>query len=281
MKLTALIVLWALSSTAGALECQTCTDQTCSSTVPITCSSETMCVTATILATSPGNTATQIYKACASSSLCPVTSSQIFSINMGVQSALASATCCNTDNCNSQTLDAPAPQSSNGRLCNVCSTHLCDTPIQCQGVEDQCFQSMMTDGTNTFPAYGCASTNLCAAASSLKSLPFMKSIGTITKGPTCNSPSTTPAPTTTTAAPTTTTVATTTTTTAAPTTTTAAPTTTTAAPTTTTAHGQPPAVWWLPGSSVWGRYLAHEYLRLAVQGIRTPDLPIMGRTSSN
>ncbi|CAI5674815.1 phospholipase A2 inhibitor and Ly6/PLAUR domain-containing protein-like [Oreochromis niloticus] len=150
-----------------------------------------MCVTATILATSSGTTATQIYKACASSSLCPTTGSQTFAVDLGVQSALASVTCCNTDNCNSATLAAPTPQSSNGLLCNYCSTSQCNTPLQCQGVEDQCFQSIMNDGTKDFPAYGCASSNLCAAASSLGSLPFMQSVGTIKSGPTCNLPTTT------------------------------------------------------------------------------------------
>ncbi|XP_042073645.1 integumentary mucin C.1-like, partial [Haplochromis burtoni] len=212
MKLTTLILLWAHSSTAGALQCQTCTDQTCSSTVPITCSSGKMCVTATILATSSGNTTTEIYKACASSSLCPAMGSQTFSVDLGVQSALASATCCNTDNCNSQTLAAPTPQSSNGQLCNICSNPLCNTPIQCQGVEDQCFQSIMNDGVNTFPAHGCASTSLCAAASSLGSLPFMQNVSTIISGPVCTLPTTTAAPTTKTAAPTTTTATPTTTT---------------------------------------------------------------------
>ncbi|CAI5636915.1 unnamed protein product, partial [Oreochromis niloticus] len=167
------------STSAGALQCQTCTNQTCSSTVTVNCSSETMCVTATILATSSGTTATQFYKACASSSLCPATGNQTFSVNLGVQSVLASATCCNTDNCNSQNLPAPTPQSSNGLLCNTCVASQCNTTLQCQGVEDQCFQSMMRDGTNSFPAYGCASANLCAAASSLGSLPFMQMAGTI------------------------------------------------------------------------------------------------------
>ncbi|CAI5636918.1 unnamed protein product, partial [Oreochromis niloticus] len=240
MKLTALILLWALSSTAGALQCQTCTNQTCSSTVTVNCSSETMCVTATILAKSSGTTATQIYKACASSSLCPATGNQTFSVDLGVESVLASAMCCNTDNCNSQNLPAPTPQSSNGLQCNACATSKCNTPLQCQGVEDQCFQSMMRDGTNSFPAYGCASANLCAAASSLGSLPFMQMAGTITSGPNCTSRTTTAAPTTTTKAASTTTTAAPTTTTAAPTTTTpttttVAPTTTTTAPTTTTA----------------------------------------------
>ncbi|XP_030583147.1 phospholipase A2 inhibitor and Ly6/PLAUR domain-containing protein-like [Archocentrus centrarchus] len=138
-----LILLWAVSSTAGALQCQICTDQMCSSTAPNNCSSETMCVTTTILAYSSGVQARQIYKACASSSLCPRMGTQTFSVDLGFQSALASAMCCNTDNCNSETLPDPAPQSGNGLLCNVCdpSTSQCTSTLQCEGVENRCFQS--------------------------------------------------------------------------------------------------------------------------------------------
>ncbi|XP_039456583.1 integumentary mucin C.1-like [Oreochromis aureus] len=238
MKLLfSLFLLWALSTTAGALQCQTCTDSTCSSTVPVTCSSsETMCVTATILATSSGTPVTQIYKACVSSSLCPAVTSQTLSVNLGFQSALASAQCCSTDNCNSATLPNPASQSNNGGVCNFCdpSTGQCSSTLQCQGVENQCFQSIIKSSTSTYPAQGCASANLCAVASSLGSLPFMPSVGTVS-GVTClTAPTTTAAPTTTIPPTTTTTTATTTTTTTATTTTTTPTTTTTTATTTTT-----------------------------------------------
>ncbi|KAM6938680.1 uncharacterized protein PEZ65_004936 [Lycodopsis pacificus] len=55
-------------------------------------------------ATSSGTPAQQIFKACASSSLCPATGSQTFSANLGASGAVASAKCCNTDNCNNETL---------------------------------------------------------------------------------------------------------------------------------------------------------------------------------
>nr|XP_043900386.1 integumentary mucin C.1-like [Solea senegalensis] len=212
-----------------------------------------MCITAAIKAVSSGTPGTQIFKACASSSLCPVTSSQIFSVNLGVSSALASATCCNTDNCNSATLSFPTTPSPNGFQCYVCdpNTSLCTTSITCTGTEDRCFQASLSDGATTSPAFGCASTNMCAASASLGTLPFMKDVGSITSGPACcgtnlcntltttntASTTTTTAPTTTISAPTTTTASTTTaptTTTTLPTTTTTAPTTTTTTPTTTT-----------------------------------------------
>ncbi|XP_026002826.1 phospholipase A2 inhibitor and Ly6/PLAUR domain-containing protein-like, partial [Astatotilapia calliptera] len=201
MKLLfSLFLLWALSTTAGALQCQTCINSACSSTALLTCSSsETMCVTATILATSSGTPVTQIYKACASTSLCPAVTSQTFSVDLGFQSALASAQCCNTDNCNSATLPNPASQSNNGGVCNFCdpSTGQCSSTLQCQGVENQCFQSTINSGTSTYPGYGCASANLCEAALSLGSLPFMQSVGTVSGVACFAAPTTTTTPTTT------------------------------------------------------------------------------------
>ncbi|XP_054902708.1 keratin-associated protein 16-1-like [Poeciliopsis prolifica] len=209
MKLIFLLILiWALYSTAGALTCMTCTDQMCTSTVPLTCGSETMWITATIRDTQPGISVTQLYKACAASSLCPATGSSTFSVNLGSQSAIASAQCCNTNNCNSQILDAPSLQPASSLQCLVCdpTTSQCTTPITCSGDETNCLSAILNDGTNTFSALGCASPNTCTAASDLGSLPFIKSVGSITIGPTCctgslcNNPSIT-----TTAAPTTTT----------------------------------------------------------------------------
>ncbi|XP_015239071.1 PREDICTED: phospholipase A2 inhibitor subunit gamma B-like [Cyprinodon variegatus] len=187
MKLIFLLnLLWVLCSTARALQCVTCTDKTCASTVPLTCGSETMCITARILGTQSGATATQIYKACASSSLCPATGSSSFSVNMGLQSAVADAVCCNTDNCNSQTLSIPPTRTPNSLQCIVCdpTTFQCNTPITCKGEENNCFTAFVTDGTKRFPAMGCVSPNACAAASNLGGLPFMHNFR-IVRGPEC------------------------------------------------------------------------------------------------
>ncbi|XP_062314289.1 integumentary mucin C.1-like [Osmerus eperlanus] len=219
-----LTLIWALSSTAVALQCQTCADEQCSTTIPVTCSSETMCVTASIQATSYGPTNQQIFKACASSSLCPAAdvSAQTFSANLGVLVAVASAKCCNTDNCNIDTLPFPAAQTDNTLRCFTCDpmTSQCTSQVQCRGEEDQCFAANVTIGSSPFPTFGCVSTNLCAAAISLGSLPFMQSNGSISSGPSCcgtslcnTATTTTTAPTTTTTAPTTTAAPTTTTTT--------------------------------------------------------------------
>ncbi|XP_037835102.1 integumentary mucin C.1-like, partial [Kryptolebias marmoratus] len=185
-------------------------------------------------ATSPTSTGTQIFKACAPSSLCLAAGKQTFSVNLGFSSATASAECCNTDNCNSATLPFPDPQTPNNLQCNTCdpSNSECKTQIQCYGEESNCFSSVVTTDSTT-DVLGCMTPNICAAAGSLSTLPFMENVGTINSGPACCGTSLCNGPITTTATPIKTTPASPTTT-VAPTTTTPAPTTTTPAPTTTT-----------------------------------------------
>ncbi|KAF0041669.1 hypothetical protein F2P81_005201 [Scophthalmus maximus] len=67
----------------------------------------------------------------------------------------------------------PAVPADNRLQCNSCNpvTSECNIPLQCKGTEDLCFQATVTNGATSSPAYGCASKNLCAAASSLGTLP--------------------------------------------------------------------------------------------------------------
>ncbi|XP_047199148.1 integumentary mucin C.1-like, partial [Hippoglossus stenolepis] len=208
------------TTSAEALVCETCTNANCSTTAAVTCPTGTMCITASIQAFSSGTPGQQIYKACAPPSLCPSTGSQTFSVNLGLSSALASVTCCSTDNCNSVTLPYPAVPADNSLQCHVCnpSTSDCSLSIQCKGTEDRCFQASVTNGAGTSPACGCASLNLCEAATILGTLPFMQDVGTITSGPACCGTSLCN-------------TLTTTTTTTTPTITTTTPTTTTTTPT--------------------------------------------------
>ncbi|TDH03696.1 hypothetical protein EPR50_G00144560 [Perca flavescens] len=168
MKLIpSLTLIWALSSTAGALQCQTCLNQLCLTTVAQTCSSETSCLTASIQANFSGIITQQIYKACASSSLCPTPGSQTFSGNVGFANAVVSANCCNTDNCNINIIPIPPAQTNNSLKCYTCDlfTSNCNSSVQCRGAEDSCIQATLTTLSSNFLAFGCASRNLCAAAS--------------------------------------------------------------------------------------------------------------------
>uniref|UniRef100_A0A3Q3MPX9 Proteoglycan 4-like n=1 Tax=Mastacembelus armatus TaxID=205130 RepID=A0A3Q3MPX9_9TELE len=101
-----------------------------------------MCITASFEATVAGAAVPQTYKACASSSLCPVTGSQTYSVNLGGSGAISSAQCCNSDNCNSATLPTPIPQPTNTLQCYTCdaTTSQCTSTVHCTEIEDRCFQ---------------------------------------------------------------------------------------------------------------------------------------------
>ncbi|XP_022608795.1 phospholipase A2 inhibitor and Ly6/PLAUR domain-containing protein-like [Seriola dumerili] len=189
MKLIlSLTLIWALSSTAGALVCQTCSNLQCSSTVPFTCTSETMCVTASALVNVSGTAVQQIIKACASSVLCPAAGNQTFSETTGFSSTVISALCCSTDNCNSDTLPFPAVPSNNSLQCFTCDSPFateCTTRINCRGVEDRCFQTTVMVGSNSTSVFGCASRNACAAAANLENLLAMQNIANITSETNC------------------------------------------------------------------------------------------------
>ncbi|KAM9728220.1 uncharacterized protein ACNS7B_016224 [Menidia menidia] len=97
-----LTLIGTLSSAAGALDCEVCSDPTCSSTTTVTCGSETMCISASINVTS-SEAKSQVYKNCSSSTQCPATGCQDLSVNFGSRSAAASVLCCNTNSCNAAT----------------------------------------------------------------------------------------------------------------------------------------------------------------------------------
>uniref|UniRef100_A0A3B4Y6I0 Urokinase plasminogen activator surface receptor-like n=1 Tax=Seriola lalandi dorsalis TaxID=1841481 RepID=A0A3B4Y6I0_SERLL len=113
----------------------------------------------------------QIIKGCASSVLCPAAGSQTLSETTGFSSFIISALCCSTDNCNSDTLPFPAVPSNNSLQCFSCDSPFatnCTTRINCRGVEDRCFQTNVTVGSNSTSIFGCASQSWCAARAKLE-----------------------------------------------------------------------------------------------------------------
>ncbi|XP_013859516.1 phospholipase A2 inhibitor and Ly6/PLAUR domain-containing protein [Austrofundulus limnaeus] len=150
-----------------------------------------MCITASILANLSGTEVKRVYKACASSSLCPSTGNQTFSADLGFSSSTASAFCCNTDNCNTQTLPFPTIQPSNDLMCFICeaNTSKCLSTVQCSGQETNCFSANVTNQSTTHALQGCVTPNIKRDAQSLFDLVFLNTTGTITGGMSiCNTP---------------------------------------------------------------------------------------------
>ncbi|XP_028299655.1 uncharacterized protein LOC114461622 [Gouania willdenowi] len=188
MKLLyAFTILWTLFTTAKGLDCQTCLNPQCLSETSVTCTTETMCVTATTQVSLGGVPNTVITKQCAPPSTCPSIGPQTVTINAGLSNVVTSAQCCNTDNCNTETLPAPTRNTTVNELeCNFCipNTDLCNIIVGCEGSENSCFQGTVTGSPIGDDILGCASTNLCDGAMSLGTQLF-QTFGTITSGPTC------------------------------------------------------------------------------------------------
>ncbi|XP_028300916.1 urokinase plasminogen activator surface receptor-like [Gouania willdenowi] len=128
------------TTTPERLRCQSC-NGSCSTETTVTCSTETMCVTATITDTASGSSDTRYYKACASSALCPITGSQTYELDLVVSGALISAECCDTNGCNNNTLPAHTQsQTLNGLRCLFCAFGRCDLSLACMGDETLCIQ---------------------------------------------------------------------------------------------------------------------------------------------
>ncbi|CAN9514680.1 unnamed protein product [Ophioblennius macclurei] len=183
-----LALIWTFSATAEALQCLSCSDDFCSSTTSQTCSSETMCITASIEATSIGLDSTErIFKGCATSSMCPNTGNRTFSADAGIANVLASALCCDTDDCNGDTLPLPTRQPDNGGQCFICSPgeSSCSSIRSCEGEEDRCFEGSVRRESGILPVFGCMSQSACDAAPDLQIFPLLQNFGTINSGPTC------------------------------------------------------------------------------------------------
>ncbi|XP_043997657.1 phospholipase A2 inhibitor gamma subunit B-like [Gambusia affinis] len=160
MKLIgSLTLIWTLCRTAEALSCYNCTDPRCASPGKQTCSSsESMCITASILASEKQ----LIYKGCGSASECLSSGNTTFSLSTGETTIVASALCCNTSDCNNSTLPVPASPVPNTLQCVSCDLADCRN-ISCSGEESQCFTSTLNIDNQAYPFMGCMTRNLCNA----------------------------------------------------------------------------------------------------------------------
>ncbi|CAN9499664.1 unnamed protein product [Ophioblennius macclurei] len=189
MKLIlSLALVWAFSSTAGALTCDVCygNDPLCRATGERLCPENTKCMVAFIRVTSNGQVRQHIFKNCVEDAMCPTTGSTNFSTTLRGISTHVTAECCNTDNCNKHLLKFPAPPKPNYKQCTSCdeSTGICDT-VQCFGAQDTCLEANVTRNGNTFDVLGCSTSMTCDVARAVNHVPFLSLLGRISGTPVC------------------------------------------------------------------------------------------------
>ncbi|XP_028299321.1 urokinase plasminogen activator surface receptor-like [Gouania willdenowi] len=170
------------------LQCLSCSGSSCSSPVSVTCSSETMCITASIKDVSSGDES--FFRGCAPPTLCPNNGTFNFSTDVFDSHKIIDAECCDTNNCNSETLPVPVQQETNGLECYVCiffsGSNVCTAfTVQCKGAQDRCFIGSASTDNGVLLVAGCTSTDVCDIAPDHGVLPFMEEVGNLTSGPTC------------------------------------------------------------------------------------------------
>ncbi|XP_028299293.1 mucin-19-like isoform X7 [Gouania willdenowi] len=174
-----------MSTTVPGLQCLSCSGSSCSSPVSVTCSSETMCITASIKDVLSGDES--FFRGCAPPTLCPHNGTFKFSTDVVDSYKIIDAECCDTNNCNSETLTVPVQQAENGLQCFFCisGTDICSFTVQCEGAQDHCFDGHVSTDNRVLPVAGCTSTDVCEIAPDHGVLPFMEGVGNLTSGPTC------------------------------------------------------------------------------------------------
>ncbi|XP_071402257.1 ly6/PLAUR domain-containing protein 3-like [Centroberyx affinis] len=249
----AIFLTWVVFSTAETMQCSVCedfSDPDCTNTSLVSCpSSVPLCFTATVSTSLNLGNFNGVKKSCVSTAFCGNLTSENVSINLGFTVLRAAARCCNSDNCNNQTLSVASGQ-PNGLQCASCSgvgDSVCSSTVNCEGDEDRCFNGTVTLQSPlpvTTLTRGCTSAFLCNSSTllpSLQALPLFPAVLntlslaglTCCEGNLCNRDSPTA-----TSPPSTATMPTpTTTTTQTPTTTTTQTPTTTTTQTPTTASG--------------------------------------------
>ncbi|KAG7505102.1 hypothetical protein JOB18_023838 [Solea senegalensis] len=179
MKLLLTVCLTcALFYTVHSLSCHVCTDQLCSNMTTVQCpDSSTVCITVTSVINNGLLGRLEIHKNCSSLTSCttPLSTEVELSVNLGYSQNSYTQICCNTDNCNMQTLAIPS-FIPNGKVCPACaSAHhslagICNTTMQCVGAENSCFTSDFTSDSSKKVELGCMTKNLCTTQAAILSL---------------------------------------------------------------------------------------------------------------
>ncbi|XP_067086920.1 phospholipase A2 inhibitor gamma subunit B-like [Osmerus mordax] len=167
-----LCITWALLLTGESLQCFTCIGATCINPPTVNCSSNSVCQFTALQSSSVKDPF--VGKSCVAASNCMtplnVMTTQL-SVNLGFNNLRQTQLCCNQDGCNNQTLPV---LKSNGLNCPSCinlSDTVCNTTVDCVGVEDNCISVKVPGSINTV-LKGCASANLCNVSVITSVLPF-------------------------------------------------------------------------------------------------------------
>uniref|UniRef100_A0A8C7X225 UPAR/Ly6 domain-containing protein n=1 Tax=Oryzias sinensis TaxID=183150 RepID=A0A8C7X225_9TELE len=102
------------------------------------------------------------------------------SVNFGLSKIWINTQCCNSNLCNTH------KTTPNGRQCFTCDGFTCDKTLGCEGNEDHCVTTTVSEGGITTTVKGCASELMCSASKSFPSQLLGTKVSCC-KGNLCNS----------------------------------------------------------------------------------------------
>ncbi|XP_041648007.1 uncharacterized protein LOC121512682 [Cheilinus undulatus] len=160
MKLTLCAALvWMIFSSVGALKCVNQDFSSLPFSKPCGLPAE-LCATVAIHNTENDRRLKQTIRMCVPPSVCAA-QDEILSVSYGAFTAATSIRCCNTDDCNNDTLTYPDLK-LNGLNCSTCADQtVCNTTVECYGNQDHCFKRTVTERGQIIQIHGCASANVC------------------------------------------------------------------------------------------------------------------------
>ncbi|KAL1272780.1 hypothetical protein QQF64_028642 [Cirrhinus molitorella] len=127
------------------LQCFVCDTAFCQKPIFTTCEPNQYCGTVRTDGTFLGFNFTIVKRMCLSNEICALLNANgtklIASVAVGRTSVTTTISCCNTDGCNNNYLDAPN-KTPNGLICKSCHSFYdeqCDSDMSCVGNQDRCF----------------------------------------------------------------------------------------------------------------------------------------------
>uniref|UniRef100_A0A8C7X0X6 UPAR/Ly6 domain-containing protein n=1 Tax=Oryzias sinensis TaxID=183150 RepID=A0A8C7X0X6_9TELE len=108
------------------------------------------------------------------------------SVNFGLSKIWINTQCCNSNLCNTQSVPDSSKTTPNGRQCFTCDGFTCDKTLGCEGNEDHCVTTTVSEGGITTTVKGCASELMCSASKSFPSQLLGTKVSCC-KGNLCNS----------------------------------------------------------------------------------------------
>ncbi|XP_028280800.1 protein SMG9 isoform X2 [Parambassis ranga] len=111
------------------------------------------------------------------------------SVNFGDARTVITSKCCTSDLCNTQPAPDARKSKPNGKKCFSCEEDKCTTTLNCEGNENYCISTTVTEERKTMTMKGCASNIICSSTQTAQMTGAVGTEMSCCQGDFCNSAS--------------------------------------------------------------------------------------------